>query len=221
VSGLTSPAFLDTTVTNGITYYYRVSAVNAGGEGALSNEASATPLVPNPPNVVATSINGGANQRSMVTNLAVTFNTLVNFAPGAFVLSDLAGNTVPNVTLSINSVPVLGQTVANITFTGSAVIGGSLADGRYRLRVVAANVTNQAAPFSPMASDVTFEFHRFYGDINGDAHVDIVDFGQFSATFNLMAGQTGFIAAFDFNNDGRIDIADFGQFSLRIFTPFP
>src|SRR5262245_18911117 len=62
---------------------------------------------------------------------------------------------------------------------------------------------------------------RFYGDINGDRHVDIVDFGLFSSTYNLSSGQTGFIAAFDFNGDGHIDIADFGQFSLRFFTVLP
>ena len=36
----------ETFLTNGTTYYYRVSAVNARGEGALSNEQSATPRVP-------------------------------------------------------------------------------------------------------------------------------------------------------------------------------
>jgi fibronectin type 3 domain-containing protein len=35
--------FNDTSVTPGITYYYKVSAVNVNGEGPLSNEASATP----------------------------------------------------------------------------------------------------------------------------------------------------------------------------------
>ncbi|WP_317259372.1 fibronectin type III domain-containing protein [Paenibacillus baimaensis] len=35
--------YTDTTVTNGTTYYYVVTAVNSGGESGNSNEASATP----------------------------------------------------------------------------------------------------------------------------------------------------------------------------------
>ena len=34
----------DTSVTSGVTYYYRVSGVNSLGEGGLSDEASATPI---------------------------------------------------------------------------------------------------------------------------------------------------------------------------------
>src|SRR5437867_403019 len=41
--------YIDLTVSNGVTYYYQVSATNAVGEGPLSNEASATP---NPPATV-------------------------------------------------------------------------------------------------------------------------------------------------------------------------
>jgi hypothetical protein len=41
VSGGTS--YVDTAVQNGTTYYYRITAVNANGEGSASNEASATP----------------------------------------------------------------------------------------------------------------------------------------------------------------------------------
>jgi subtilisin-like proprotein convertase family protein len=39
------PWFLDLNVTGGETYYYRVSAVNMIGEGGLSNEVSATPIL--------------------------------------------------------------------------------------------------------------------------------------------------------------------------------
>jgi hypothetical protein len=46
-----SPAgtsYTDTTVTNGTTYYYVVTAVSASGESANSNQASATPIAPPP-----------------------------------------------------------------------------------------------------------------------------------------------------------------------------
>ncbi|NEW08426.1 hypothetical protein GK047_20725 [Paenibacillus sp. SYP-B3998] len=42
----TSLSYTDTALTNGTTYYYVVSAVNAGGESGNSNEASATPQSP-------------------------------------------------------------------------------------------------------------------------------------------------------------------------------
>ena len=47
-TGITTPSYTDTTVTNGTTYYYKVAAVNASGTSPLSNEASATPQAPTP-----------------------------------------------------------------------------------------------------------------------------------------------------------------------------
>jgi fibronectin type 3 domain-containing protein len=42
-TGITGTSFNDTGLTNGVTYYYAVAAVNSHGPGNLSNEASATP----------------------------------------------------------------------------------------------------------------------------------------------------------------------------------
>ncbi|MBP2633327.1 MAG: hypothetical protein H6Q70_3955 [Firmicutes bacterium] len=43
-SDITDTSYVDTTVTNGTTYYYVVTAVNDYGESENSNEASATPV---------------------------------------------------------------------------------------------------------------------------------------------------------------------------------
>src|SRR5213080_3617904 len=80
--------YTDSAVTNGVTYYYQVSAVNSPGEGAKSNEASATPNAPPPPptppsaptNLVATGGNAqvgltwqapGSNGGSPITNYKI------------------------------------------------------------------------------------------------------------------------------------------------------
>jgi fibronectin type 3 domain-containing protein len=46
ISSPTSPSFTDTGLTNGITYFYVVSAVNSAGESANSSEVSAKPTAP-------------------------------------------------------------------------------------------------------------------------------------------------------------------------------
>lgn len=45
-TNVTTSAFVDSTVTNGTTYFYKITAVNAGGEGPRSSEANATPMAP-------------------------------------------------------------------------------------------------------------------------------------------------------------------------------
>jgi hypothetical protein len=56
-------SYNDTGLDNGQTYYYKVSAISAAGEGPQSNEASATPAaVPSAPqNLTATAYEGGVN----------------------------------------------------------------------------------------------------------------------------------------------------------------
>lgn len=49
VATTTGTSLTDRSVTNGVTYYYRVGAVNGVGEGATSNEVSAKPTAPPPP----------------------------------------------------------------------------------------------------------------------------------------------------------------------------
>ena len=46
IQSVASPSYVDTSLNNGTTYYYKITAVNAIGEGSASAEISATPVAP-------------------------------------------------------------------------------------------------------------------------------------------------------------------------------
>jgi uncharacterized repeat protein (TIGR02543 family) len=65
-TGVTVASYIDSGLTNGMTYYYKVAAVNAGGASANSNEASAAPLA------------GGSTQDINLTGYSQTFDDEFN-----------------------------------------------------------------------------------------------------------------------------------------------
>lgn len=78
-TGVTGTNYLDATVVNGTAYFYKVAGVNAGGVGARSNEATATPKAPvSPPsapvNVSAVPGNLQVTLSWTAVNGAVTYN---------------------------------------------------------------------------------------------------------------------------------------------------
>jgi hypothetical protein len=183
------------------------------------------------PRVASVVIDDGSAQRSRVALLTIRFDSQVTFTgpvADAFTISRNGGGAV---NFAASASVVNGVTVVTLTkFAGSEAQFGSLKDGRYTLTVLSNKISGPGGALDgdgdgQPGGNYTFGdnqgLFRFFGDINGDRHVDIADFGLFSSTFNLHTGQTGFIAAFDFNGDGTIDIADFGQFSVRLFTPLP
>ncbi len=66
-SGVTTTSYLNTGLTNGVTYYYVVTAANAGGESTNSNEASATPTAPTPP-AAPTGLTATAGKKKVTLN---------------------------------------------------------------------------------------------------------------------------------------------------------
>src|SRR4051794_8848193 len=87
--------------------------------------------------VVSIVLNDGAAQQSMVNGVTVTFNQTVTVASGAFVLRNKNGEQIA---LRVALSEVAGRTVALLTFKGATIIGGSLADGQYTLKVKAAKI---------------------------------------------------------------------------------
>jgi subtilisin-like proprotein convertase family protein len=171
-----------------------------------------------PPSVTSVAIDTNTAQRSRISFLKVIFSDLIQYvgaATAAFTLTKQAGGTV---TLSVNTVTVGNHSEATLTFLSDTQFG-SLIDGRYTLTVNASQVQSLAG-VNMLANNST-SFHRYFADANGDATIDIADFGLFSSTFNLSVGQPGYLAYFDFDNNGTIDILDFGQLSIRFFIPLP
>jgi hypothetical protein len=205
--------------------------IGGGGTIKLSNTHvnNVEFTLPTPAHVLSTVVNGGAVQRSRVTDLTVTFDKTVSFATtagAAFTLTRLSDNAAVSFTATVSTVN--GQTVVTLAnFTGSAAEFGSLADGRYTLTALSGQITTGGLALDgdgdgQAGGNYTFGeaqgLYRFFGDINGDRHVDVADFGMFT---NTMFQSANYNAGFDFNGDGVIDIADFGQFSVRVFTNVP
>src|SRR5262249_22649258 len=105
-----------------------------------------------------------------------------------------------------------------LTFTGGPVEGGSLADGRYMLTVLAAQVNGgqfdgngdgTAGDDYVLVGTPANGLFRLFGDSDGDGDVDTSDFAAFRAGF----GGPSF--TFDSDGDGDLDAVDFGAFRQR------
>jgi fibronectin type 3 domain-containing protein len=98
IAVVASPAFLDTALPNGVTFFYVVSSANAGGESAESSSASATPTGPPPApgSLTATGIDGAANLSWTAASGATSykvFQSLTSGSYGAPVQTGVVGTT--------------------------------------------------------------------------------------------------------------------------------
>ena len=87
-------------------------------------------------------------------------------------------------------------------------------DGRYVLKTLASQVTDSIGQHP--AADDSFSFFRFFGDFNGDARVDNLDFARLKTTFNAQLGDPNYLAFFDYDGNNKIDNIDLGQFKIRL-----
>jgi ELWxxDGT repeat protein len=220
-----SPSVTMPIVLNGSLYFTAVSAPN---EMQLwKYDPNTTPVPPPaPPKVKSVTVNDGAAQRSMVKTVTVTFDRAVNLAAGAFDLRDAAGHSIGLTLTGLSAAG--GPTTVRLAFTGNGLIGGSLADGNYRLTVHADKVTDRATGTKLdgdgdglSGGDRVADFFRLFGDLNADRFVSPAERTAVKQAVGKRAGQPGYDAALDFNSDGVIDATDDRQVVIRYQKRLP
>jgi hypothetical protein len=174
---------------------------------------------------VAVKVDDGSAQRSMVRSLTVTFAGVASFAGAplaAFQLTGPSGAVGQSVSLgSLN-----GSIVATLTFTDPGLVGGSLADGNYTLRVLSSQVNINGlaidgdADGAPGGDSVT-SFYRMYGDVNGDRTVNGLDLAVFRTAFGTALGDPNYRDYLDANGDGVVNGLDLAEFRARFGTFLP
>jgi photosystem II stability/assembly factor-like uncharacterized protein len=144
--------------------------------------------------------------------LSFRFNE--NVAP-SLLLADVTlqnlttSQTVPGASMSL--VYDARLDVATIVFPGFAQ--GVLPDGRYRLTLSGATITDAAG--NPMAGDHTFGFTFLRGDADGDGTVNLDDFNVLAANFGQSPRD---FTQGDFNYDGTVNLDDFNVLASRFGT---
>jgi hypothetical protein len=138
----------------------------------------------------------------MVDKLTVTFNAPLTLAAGAITLTNQSGGAVPNVSLQWSTTNDMTYV---ITFSGTAIIGGSLANGRYVLTVNHAYVSPSSGV---MAANQSYSFYRLFGDFLGTGTVSASDYLIFKKADGAAVGSQTYSTYWycDYYFDNLLDI---------------
>jgi hypothetical protein len=209
--------------------------VTDNGTPSLSSLSTTTVTISAPPPKVTSVVFGdGSNNRSMVRSIDVAFDAKVTIDAGAFLLERRVNGAfaaIPSTELAIafTDIGSVNNSIARLTFSGTGVIGQSLADGYYRLTIVATRVrasgvnldgNGDSLPGGNYSNGVsaTDKFFRLFGDTSGDGFVGLSEFGAARSTFGKLPADPGYNAAFDFDGRG-VALSDFGQVRSRFGKP--
>ncbi len=105
--------------------------------------------------------------------------------------------------------------VLTLTFTGSSIIGGSLADGRYTLSYAGSGLL---AAGTAGQTNETLYLWRLFGDLYGTSSVNAADYTAFYAAMNSRKGLSNYSAYFDYDANGIIVNTDQTAFMQRYGT---
>jgi len=182
----TNTSFADSTVTNGVTYYYQVSAVNAKGEGPRTAESDTRPVaVPFPPGALI------ATAGQQLVNLSWT-------APTDTGGSALTGYRIYRGTVS-GSLSLIATIGTNTSYSAAGLSSGTTYYFHVRaINTVGVSGASNEASATPIASSVAYF---------GCPPTSIVE-GLLTNCANLQAAGDGLSATLDEGggNPKKIDI---------------
>ncbi|HVX86712.1 MAG TPA: CARDB domain-containing protein [Phycisphaerae bacterium] len=188
------------------TYTITVRVTDNFGLTGVATEDVVVSTPPPAAEQITTLINNGAAQRSMVTSITYIFSSPVTLDAGAFTLTRSDG-TQENVIATLQN----GGTQVVLTFTGSDIVAGSLADGSYTLTMHGDKVHTAGGTLS----DSTLSFFRIFGDLDGNGAVDASDYAAMRAANGSSVGSANYVAALDYDGNGTIDSTDTTAFRQR------
>jgi large repetitive protein len=114
-------------------------------------------------------------QRSMVTSIVYVFSEPVTTLTASdFTIAVHSGTTTPTGTLSLGTKPTLNVSNPSgdgvtwlVTFSGSGVAGGSIANGVYDITANTGSITSLANPTQTAQARATDTFARLFGNATG------------------------------------------------------
>ncbi|TVP79022.1 MAG: hypothetical protein EA353_07255, partial [Puniceicoccaceae bacterium] len=171
------------------------------------------------PSITATEVNDGEIQRSMVTDLTLTFDRVAEGAvdPAEFRLFNrTTGERIDPADMAVTWENE-GRT-ARLAF--SALPAASLGDGFYSLvidgeRTAIDELLLDGEGSGEAGSVFRFDFHRLFGDSTGNGAIDNLDAARFRNSLGSEIGDTAYHSYFDFDANGMIGTVDRDAFSAN------
>jgi hypothetical protein len=198
--------------------------VTAASSTSVTSSADQFTYLTGPPVAVkSVVVNGNISalagaQRSMVDSIVYTFSEAVSLAAtGAFAIAVHAGEQGSAPTLVWTAIAPDANGASTqwvVTFTGTSVVGNSIATGVYDITLNPAAVTSEAQPKVGLTPRATDTFFRLYGDYNGDGVINALDNLRFKLAI------TTYNPIFDYNNDGVVNASDNLQFKKSVTYVF-
>ncbi len=169
-------------------------------------------IVNDPVSVTDIVLGNGTDSRSIVDQLTLAFDGIVDPLEGALVLVQRDSGMHVDLDWTIDNSS--GVSVLTIVFSGELTeSNGSLVDGNYELRVDGDLLGSDSSGNDFLyGNQETDNFFRFFGDTDGSRRVDVRNLLAIRKTYLHSESEPEFNAQLDSNGDGRVDVRDLLSF---------